>query len=204
MRTICKLILSLVLLGGVADVCAQSSGRDKAAEYMRRLARGMGSMRAYTVDFRAVAGDESVRGRYAVEAERYHIVVAGNEVYGDDKLRREVDSSKREIVIDAADTTSRNLLINPTRGFRFIGDDYTPRLDSESDGRAVVTLTPAGKGVAGTITVVMSAADAMPERIEYDTEGETVTIIIESIAKSAVVPRFDAALYPDYEIIDFR
>ena len=204
MKTIYKFTLSLAMFGGVAGLAAQSGGDDKAAGYMRRLAASMESMQAYTVDFRASAGDESISGRYAVNADRYHIIVAGNEVYGDDHVRREVDSSKREIVIDAADTTSRNLLTNPTRGFRFLGDDYRPHLDSESDGRAVVTLTPVQKGVTGTITVTMSTADSRPRQIQYDTEGERVTIVIERIAKGAVIPQFDSALYPDYEIIDFR
>lgn len=204
MKTVCKLTLCLALTGILAGMAAQTGRDDKAAEYMRRLAASMESMRAYTVDFRASAGDESLRGRYAVDADRYHIIVAGNEVYGDDRVRREVDSSKREIVIDAADTTSRNLLTNPTRGFRFLGDDYRPRLESETDGRAVVTLTPARKGITGTITVIMSTADARPRQIQYDTEGERVTIAIERLSEGASVPQFDPALYPGYEVIDFR
>lgn len=172
---------------------------------MRRLAAAMEAMRAYTVDFRAEAGDESIRGRYEVDADRYHISVAGNEVYGDDIVRREIDTRKREIVVDAADTTSRNLLTNPTRGFRFLGDDYHARLDSESGDRAVITLTPAAKSTAGIISVTLSISDSpLPEKICYNTEGEIVTIIIERIGKGAVVPEFSAADYPDFEIIDFR
>ena len=171
---------------------------------MRRLAAAMEAMRAYTVDFRAEAGDESIMGRYEVDADRYHISVAGNEVYGDDIVRREIDIRKREIVVDAADTTSRNLLTNPTRGFRFLGDDYHARLDSESGDRAVITLTPAAKSTAGIISVTLSISDSLPKKICYNTEGEIVTIVIESIGKGAEVPEFSAANYPDFEIIDFR
>lgn len=193
------------MLGGAAGIAMpQEEGNGRAAEYMRRLTSSMESMRAYTVDFTASAGDETLRGRYAVDADRYYIVVAGNEVYGDDRVRHEIDASHREIVVDAADTTSRNLLTNPTRGFRFLDGDYRPHLDSESDGHAVVTLTPKREGTVGTITVTISATDSRPQKIMYDTEGESVTITIDRIVDNASVPHFDAALYPDYEIIDFR
>lgn len=200
-----KLRNSILLLAAIACITAASAQpTDKAAVYMRRLADTMKAMEAYTVEFKAVAGDESIRGRYEVDGHRYHIAVAGNEVYGDDVLRREIDAAHREIVVDLADTTSHNLLTNPVRGFRFLGDDYRPRLDSESDGCAVVTLMPAERGAANRIIVTLGISDAMPRQICYDAEGEIVTIVIESIARGASVPAFDAADYPDYEIIDFR
>ena len=195
-------IILLALLLCAAGSAARNDSR--AAEYMRRLAAAMESMKAYTVDFRAEADGESIGGRYEVDADRYHITVAGNEVYGDDSVRREIDVRKREIVVDAADTTSRNLLTNPTRGFRFLGDDYQARLDSESGDRAVITLTPAAKSTAGIISVTLSISDSLPKKICYNTEGEIVTIVIESIGKGAEVPEFSAANYPDFEIIDFR
>lgn len=204
MKHICRLALSLAMMAGMAVASAQNGGADRAAEYMRRLASSMESMRTYTVEFTAAAGDESICGRYAVDGRRYHISVAGNEVYGDDSVRREIDASKREIVIDAADISSRNILMNPTRGFSFLGDDYRPHLDSEGGGRAVVTLTPAAKGPAGTITVTLLTADSRPQQIRYDTEGESVTIVIESISEGADIPHFDQSRYPDYEVIDFR
>ena len=199
-----RLKLHIILLSALLFATGAAAQNSKAAEYMRRLAAAMEVMRAYTVDFRAEAGDESIRGRYEVDADRYHISVAGNEVYGDDIVRREIDARKREIVVDAADTTSRNLLTNPTRGFRFLGDDYHARLDSESGDRAVITLTPAAKSAAGIISVTLSISDSLPKKICYNTEGEIVTIVIESIGKGAEVPEFSAANYPDFEIIDFR
>lgn len=195
---------TIILLSALVVTTGASAQNDKAAEYMRRLAGAMESMKSYTVDFKAEAGDESIRGRYAVDADRYHISVAGNEVYGDDRVRREIDIRKREIVVDAADTTSRNLLTNPTRGFRFLGDDYRARLESESGDRATILLTPTAKGAVGTISVTLSTSDMRPHRICYDTEGESVTIFIESIGKGAEMPEFNAANYPDFEIIDFR
>lgn len=213
MKSLYTLTFSLAVLGGITGVSAQNAATERGAEYMRRLSSSMESMRAYTVDFRAEAEGESIRGRYEVAADRYHIAVAGNEVYGDDRIRREIDARKREIVVDAADTTSRNLLTNPTRGFRLLGEGYTPHLDSETDGRAVVTLTPTtpnsstttpASPVGGTITVTLSTADSRPERIRYDTDGESVTIVIERISSGAEIPSFDSSRYPDYEIIDFR
>ena len=201
MKRIFVITLFVMFFAGGA-VSAQNA--DRAAAYMRRLASAMEAMRAYTVEFRAEVGGESVRGRYEVDGSRYHIAVAGNEVYGDDSVRREIDAQRGEIVVDAADTTSRNLLTNPTRGFRFLGDDYRPRIDSENDGQAVVTLTPVQKDFAGSITVTLSTTDALPVRVRYSAEGESITIFIERIAKGASVPMFDAARYSGFEIIDFR
>lgn len=195
-------IILLLALFAWAGASAQSDG--KAAEYMRKLVSSMESMGSYTVCFTAKAGDENISGRYAVDADRYYISVAGNEVYGDDSIRCEVDASKREIVVDSADMSSPNILTNPTRGFRFLETDYTPRLESESAGSAAITLVPKNKGAAGTITITCSTADIRPRQIVYNTEGESVTIVVESIAKGADVPDFDAVNYPDYEIIDFR
>ena len=196
-------ILLLVALLSSAAVQAQN---DKAAGYLRRLADRMESMKSYSVSFTASADDGvSISGRYEVDGSRYHIAMTGVEVYGNDELRHEIDVAHREIVVDAVDTVSRDLMKNPVRGFRFLGTDYNPQLRSEADGLAEIVLTRTAKsGDADNITVTLSTSEALPQKIRYDYDGESVAIVIESIAQGVWVPTFDAADYPDYEIIDFR
>lgn len=198
------LSLSALLLIAIAVQAADDGNARRAADYIRRLSSVMESMGEYTVRFEVAAGGESIVGEYAVSGSRYHISVAGNEVYGDDEVRREIDPSKREIVVDAADTSSRNMLTNPTRAFSFLSDDYDMHLNSESGGYAVVTLRPHSGGGGGTIVVTMSKIDAQPASVRYDTDGESITIVIRELKQGARIPQFDASRYAGYETIDFR
>lgn len=187
-----------------ARAAAQSAAGDaRASELLARVAARFDSMPGYTVRFEVRSADGSVAGEYSVEDDRYHISVAGNEVYGDDRVRREIDAAKREIVIDAADTASRNILTNPTRAFRFLDGDYTARMVSEDAAYAVVSLTPRS-GSAGTITVTLAAQSARPEVIAYDMEGERVAVGILGIEPGGRVGSFAPEKYEGYEIIDFR
>lgn len=187
-----------------ARAAAQSAADDsRASELLARVAARFDAMPGYTVRFEVRSTAGTVAGEYSVEGDRYHISVAGNEVYGDDRVRREIDAAKREIVVDAADTASRNILTNPTRAFRFLDGDYAARMVSEDSAYAVVSLTPHG-GQAGTITVTLAAQSARPEVIVYDMEGERVAVGILSIEPGGSVGEFDPGNYEGYETIDFR
>lgn len=180
-----------------------AAGDARASELLGRVAARFDAMPGYTVRFEVRSAGGAVTGEYSVEGDRYHISVAGNEVYGDDRVRREIDAAKREIVVDAADTASRNILTNPTRAFRFLDGDYTAAMVSEDSAYSVVKLTPRS-GAAGTITVTLSAASARPEVIAYDMEGERVAVGILSIEPGGCAGEFVPGKYEGYEIIDFR
>lgn len=194
------LFAALLLCTGLSAAAQKNEAR--ARELLDRLAARFASMPSYTVRFEVASGTEGVSGEYVVAGDRYHISVAGNEVYGDDTLRREIDAANREIVVDAADTASRNILTNPTRAFGFVGGDYAVRLEAEEGGRAVVALAP-HRG-AGTITLTLDRTTALPEAVAYDVEGDRVTVRISDIACGGEVPVFDASKYAGYETIDFR
>ncbi|MDE6858395.1 MAG: hypothetical protein K2J33_06650, partial [Alistipes sp.] len=164
-----------------AGAAAQPAANDaRASELLGRVAARFDAMPGYTVRFEVRSTEGAVCGEYSVEGDRYHIAVAGNEVYGDDRVRREIDAAKREIVVDAADTASRNILTNPTRAFRFLDGDYTAALVSEDSAYAVVMLTPRD-GAPGRITVTLAVASARPEVVAYDMEGERVAVGILGI-----------------------
>ena len=60
----------------------------------------------------------------------------------------------------------------------------------------------------GTITLYVSAEDGMPVTLNYDYQGEELTVTIDRIIPLEEIDKtmflFDPSLYGDYEVIDFR
>ncbi|OUN77840.1 hypothetical protein B5G09_05765 [Alistipes sp. An54] len=164
-------------------------------------------MKGYEVDFVIEAGDYRAAGSYAVQGTGYALSLGDAEVYGDEKVRYEVDNDRREVTIAGVDSTSRNILNNPVRAFDFLGDDYRAELLSETGGKAVVRLTPVeGSGAsAGTVTVTVSTATMRPEQLDYDYDGERIRVVVRRVAPLAgPLARFERSRFEGYEFIDFR
>lgn len=196
-------LLLLAMAAGVGTVSA--AGR--AAEILEGLAAGFRAMKGYEVDFVIEAGDYHASGSYAVRGEGYTLSLGDAEVYGDEKVRYEVDNDRREVTIAGVDSTSRNILNNPVRAFDFLGDDYRTELLSETGGKAVVRLTPVeGSGAsAGTVTVTVSTATMRPEQLDYDYDGERIRVVVRRVAPlAAPLARFERSRFAGYEFIDFR
>lgn len=188
-----------------ATLATQTPGR--AAELLEKLAAGFRAMPAYRVDFEIETGDSSVQGSYAVQGEDYYLEVGDAEVFADGKVRYEVDNRRREVTVNAVDTSSRSILDNPVRAFDFLDSDYTPRLLGERDGHAAVSLTPtaAAGSAAGEVTVTLTVTPVRPVRVAYDYDGERITVSVVAIKPlSGALKRFDRTAYRDYEFIDFR
>nr|WP_232009230.1 hypothetical protein [Alistipes megaguti] len=196
-------LLLLAMAAGVGTVSA--AGR--AAEILEGLAAGFRAMKGYEVDFVIEAGDYRAEGCYAVQGAGYALSLGDAEVYGDEKVRYEVDNDRREVTIAGVDSTSRNILNNPVRAFDFLGDDYRAELLSETGGKAVVRLTPVeGSGAsAGTVTVTVSTATMRPEQLDYDYDGERIRVVVRRVAPLAEpLARFERSRFEGYEFIDFR
>ena len=196
----------MVCLAAVLLPAAVSQAADdaRAQEVVGRLAARFRAIKAYTVTFAVEGADFATEGSYAVEGDRYYMRVGDAEAYSDGASKWEVDPSKREVVVDAVDTSSRSLLSNPTRAFDFLGDAFRSELiPSEGDVRCL-RLTPTDKGAVMSAVTVDVAGDGTPRSVVYDLDGDTMRIDIRGIAPSAEVRRFDAANYPGYELIDFR
>ena len=176
-------LLLLAMAAGVGTVSA--AGR--AAEILEGLAAGFRAMKGYEVDFVIEAGDYRAEGCYAVQGAGYALSLGDAEVYGDEKVRYEVDNDRREVTIAGVDSTSRNILNNPVRAFDFLGDDYRAELLSETGGKAVVRLTPVeGSGAsAGTVAVTVSTATMRPEQLDYDYDGERIRVVVRRVAPLA-------------------
>lgn len=200
-----RLFTLVILLFATMSVVAQDTAAKSRADYLvSRLSEKMHSMPSYRVEFEVQAGDDTISGEYSVAGYIYHIAVADMEVYGDDKVRYEIDKSKREIVVDRSDIESHNLLSNPTRAFSFVGSDYQAELLSEDGRQAEIRLTPKDTTQSEGIAIAISLSDYNPLRILYDVEGDCVAISILTLKSDREPARYDSSRYKDYEVIDFR
>lgn len=179
---------------------------ERAQSLLRRLAASLGAMEPYEVVFEVETERGTVAGRYQVAGDRYYMQVGEAEVYGDGECRYEIDPSRREVVIDRADLSSRNLLNNPTRAFDFVGEEYDFTASDAGPGRVEVVLLPRRpKSAVERIRVEMDAASALPSSVTYEVDGDRIRIDILSVRKSErQLPRFEGARYADFETIDFR
>ena len=199
------LYVALAVLS-VMRVSAQSVDGDNASRYVFQLSQTVKTMGNYAVCFTVTMGEHKASGDYKVGADRYALCLGSIEAYGDAECRYEVDTSRREMVIDRVDKSSRNILSNPLSAFDFIGEEYIATMVSEDACRVVVKLTPRqNEGGVGVVEVTVDKRTTLPKRLVYKPSGESIRIDIDSIATIADAPeKFDASKYPNFEIIDFR
>ena len=127
---------------------------DRSSELLGRLAAAIRALGAYSVQFEVAAGEQRYAGHYDVSGDAYYMTVNGAEVYSDGQTRYEVSPERREVIIDAVDTSSRNLLNNPTRAFDFLDGQFASEYLGERPEGVAVRLTPLeGRSAVGRIEV---------------------------------------------------
>jgi hypothetical protein len=198
-------ILFLLLLVGSLNVSAQQPA-DKASERVVMLSRAVKSLGRYAVRFEVAVGEQRVSGDYIVGEGRYTLHLGTIEVYGDAECRYEVDTSRKEIIIDKVDNTSHNILNNPLLAFDFIGEEYAATILSEDGGKVVVRLTPRQEAEqSGVVDVEIDTRTNLPKSLIYRPSGESIKIDIPYIEAVSVEPTaFDGSKYKNFEVIDFR
>lgn len=199
------ILLSVALLFGVA-LSGNAQSVDRAAELVAQLSQNVRSLGNYSVRFTVTVGDYCASGNYTVGGERYALTLGSIEVYGDAECRYEVETSRREVVIDKVDTTTQNLLNNPVSAFDFIGEEYDAVCLAEDAHRAVVRLTPRHpQEQSGSVEVAIDTRTALPKSITYLPSGEPIEIVIDHIGTAEAPPaHFEQSKYEGFEIIDFR
>ena len=197
-------ILFLLLFGLSLNTNAQSA--DKATERVAALSQSVKALGNYAVRFMVEMGEQKVSGNYAVGRGRYYLALGNIEVYGDAECRYDIDTSRREIVIDKVDNNSRNILNNPLSAFDFVGEEYVARTLTDDGSRVVVRLTPRQDTEQnGVVDVVIDTRTNLPKSLIYRPSGDSIKINIEHIGAVAVAPAaFDNSKYKDFEVIDFR
>lgn len=198
-----KIIIYLALVFVALDAFAEEGATvqsllGRVSQYVKQLGR-------YEVAFALRTGDYRAEGRYVVSGDAYYLTVGDAEVYSDGKVRYEVDNEREEVNVDVVDTSSHNILDNPTRCFDFAGSEYLSDVVRRDDKSVTIKLVSKDKSVEGEIFLTVDAATARPQDIEYRLYDDRFEVKITSIAKSKASPqKFDRNRYRNYEIIDFR
>ncbi len=195
-------IAQLLLLLFVGQSYAADNGR--ARQVVETLANYFRAMPSYTVHFTVDAADFRTEGSYAVEDDNFYMLIGRAEAFSDGKTKWEVDPQHREVVIDRVDTSSRNLLGNPTHAFDFINSEFRAELLSTQGNMQRLRLTPTQKESTLSVITIEVEAGGKPRTLSYDADGDTLTIRIDRIEPQAQLKRFAKNAYPGYEIIDFR
>ncbi|MEG2365345.1 MAG: LolA-like putative outer membrane lipoprotein chaperone [Alistipes sp.] len=200
-----KSLFLMVVLLACSVPCSWAAG-GRAAEILNGLASHVRALGSYEVAFSVAAADHVAAGIYAVQGDRYYIHMGDAEVYGDATTRYEVNNQTKEITVDRVDTSSRNMLNNPTRAFDLVGDEFTVELLWERGATAAVRLTPkAARSSLSTMTVTVDTQQMRPKSVSYDFDGDGVVITVQRMATANSAPRtFNRAEYKTYELIDFR
>ncbi len=178
---------------------------DDAQALLRRTAEYVASLGRYEARFEITAGDYSAEGCYTVDGDAYYIAVDRAEVYSDGKSRYEVDNDRREVNVDDVDTSSRNILDNPTRCFDFVGTDYDAEVTSSTDTEATLRLRSRDEAVEGEIYLTVDRATGRPRHIAYVLYDDRIEVEVTGLGSSReAVRRYDGKAYGGYETIDFR
>lgn len=181
-----------------------ASAQDRAQELLRRMTEAFRALPAYEVRFEVPTASATVAGRFAVEGDRYHILLGDAEVFGSADVRYEVDRRRREVTAAPVERTSQNLLSDPVHAFDFVAAQYAASLVDEEAGRARLRLQPHDRREAA-IVLTLDTATALPASIRYETGEEAFEIGIRSVGRlDGKLKRFDRKEFADYEWIDFR
>lgn len=180
---------------------------DEAAEsILKDIERNLAAMGAYRVEFEVVAGDYRSTGEYVVAGRDFYLRADDTEVYVSGGVRREASHSKKEVTIDTADTSARDIISNPSAGFSVLLEDFDSVTASSADGEQHITLVPKGESSAHeSVTVVVAKDGKFPKSITYNTASGAIEVRLLGVEPaSGGVPRFDKTKYEGYEMVDFR
>ncbi len=195
---------TLLILFSVAAVAAAAAD-EASVRILKNIERNLAELGTYRAEFEMKAGDCSVRGEYCVSGSDFYMKADDTEVYASDGVRREVNATKREIVVDGIDAAARDIVSNPARGFSLLLEDFDSEV-ADGGGRTGVSLTPKPtSAIRETITVFVDADAGLPTEIVYGADSGCVSVRLLSVNPLAGdIPRFDAAKYEGYEVVDFR
>lgn len=171
---------------------------------MTKMREAMHSVGNYEAAFTISQGEQQLLGSFAVEGDRYRIEMLDMEVFGEATERYEVNKQRREVTIMQTDLKSADILSNPAHALALVGEQYRAVLLTEQQSEATLSLQ-VDAAMRDAIRLTINKKTYLPQTIVYLMDGLELKIEIHAIKPlEASLPTFDAAAYPDYEMIDFR
>lgn len=178
-----------------------------STDWVGELARTMKGR--YGVGFTMqMQGEQPMGGYYAVDGDLYYLTLGVSEVYGDGKLRYEINNERKEVTEDRVNIDSFDLLNNPTRAFDFVDSEFSSQIETAAADSAVIVLRPRKSGEAISmirISVRRTQHGVEPVKVEYDFDGDRIGIVLDRIefGQSVEVRRWNSQSYRAYEMISF-
>lgn len=178
-----------------------------STDWVGELARTMKGR--YGVGFTMqMQGEQPIGGYYAVDGDLYYLTLGVSEVYGDGKLRYEINNERKEVTEDRVNIGSFDLLNNPTRAFDFVDSEFSSQIETAAADSAVIVLRPRKSGEAISmirISVRRTQHGVEPVKVEYDFDGDRIGIVLDRIefGQSVEVRRWNSKSYRAYEMISF-
>lgn len=206
-----KFILTLALAAAAAGIVKA----DEVSEsILRHISQALADYGSYEVKFSVTAkGMGTMNGNYYVSGDKYRIKLQRQEQFSDGVNRYEIYPADKEVVIDKADTSSHDILNNPTRAFEFAPEEFEStykgqRTVNRTVSETVELVPRKGTPASGTITLFVDTENGLPVALDYDYQGEHISITIDKLAPVRDIDTsmfiFDPSRYGDYEVIDFR
>lgn len=206
--TVAQMTVARTTAAQTAAAQQSPAGTAAAGEgWLDALARTMKGRYAASFTMQ-MQGAEPVEGYYAVDGDCYYMTLGVSEVYGDGKLRYEINNERKEVTEDRIDTASVDLLNNPTRAFDFVDRKFSVSVEERSPREAVIVLRPLGGDDPLTeirIDVRRTERGVEPSGMEYDFDGDRISICLGSLVfgSGVEVRRWDAGFYRAYDMISF-
>jgi hypothetical protein len=206
-----------VLIYLVLFAALTASADDKSSALLSKMAATIGGWKSYRVEFSLKADDAAkpVAGDYTVSGRTYHMQAGGNELFGDGKLKYQVDHANREVTVDRVDPADRSIMADPTRIFEFSDASFSHAYAGQQTWRGrrcdSVKLTAKESGSPlSAITLMIDAGTGLPAGLSYKVEGVSQPVEIDVIRIAPLADtadaglKFDKSRYKGYEIMDFR
>lgn len=206
LRIFCSVLLGLLAFNVSADTQSKS--------VLDAMTSKMASYKSYEIQF-VLEMDGEFAGRIIVSGDKYFIDTEGMEVFSDGKVKYTYSLMDDEVILENADRTETDFLLNPSLFFKQDYGAFThiSKGSSTIGGRIVevVELRPnkADSGIS-LITLYIDASTKLPVQLTTDleqTDARSVIKINKITPNVTVTPSmftFDKSKHIGVEVIDFR
>ncbi len=177
-----------------------------AQELLQTVSQSVNQLGRYDANITIISGDNTLVGRYSVDGDSYYIEVEQQKFFSDGKVKYEVNSELREVVIDVCADVQSNILDNPSRAFDFVDSSFEATILSAGETTQLLELKPTNEDIAiDTVFIEIDKESSLPRSISYEVDGDPIEIVITKISqREQAIESYSPDMYADYEIIDFR
>lgn len=209
--------IQYIIILAISVIFINSSFAQKAEDILEELSTKTNSFKniktsfAYKMVNLEAEIDETTNGTLIVAGNKYHLNIAGQEVICDGETLWTYLADSEEVQVNEV---SEDEGFSPTKLLSSYNDDYNSKLGDDKIKDAVsyyqINLKPKDKNSNFDYVVLSVNKDLLQlsEFIMYDFDGNIFSYEIKQFVTDSDIPSdsftFDAAKYPNVEVIDMR